>query len=75
VRAIVKASLYIPMSGTLFKFGEEVDVDEDTMRTYKGYFEPIAKQQTAPVNKMVTAEKETVKTAAAAKRGRKKNVV
>jgi hypothetical protein len=70
VRAIVKASFYIPMNGILFKFGEEVDVDENTMRTYKGYFEPIAKQQTAPVNKMVTAEKETVK-AKMIKKGKK----
>lgn len=62
MKAKVKATLYIPHSGKLYKFGEEIDVDETTMRTYPDHFEPLAqKTAPAPENKMVTNEKETVK--------------
>jgi hypothetical protein len=71
MKAIVTATLYIPRMDRLFKIGTEADVDPNMMREYKGFFKPvIEKTRPAPVNKMITAEKETVK-AKSMKKGKK----
>jgi hypothetical protein len=74
VKAKCKASIYMPATGILYTESKEYDVSDEMIHAYRGYFEPTGKTGPAPVNKMITAEKETVK-AEAPKRGRKKNGV
>jgi hypothetical protein len=79
VKAIVSQTFYIPEAGKLYKEGAEMEVDAAFAARYASCLK-VNKSAPAPANKMVTAEKEIVKTVAPpkqqpAKRGRKKNGV
>jgi len=66
VKARVVQTFYVPETYKLYKYGEEIDVSPDFARTYSPCL-LTEKTAPAPVNKMVTAEKEVVKT----KKGKK----
>lgn len=64
-----KSSLYIAETSRLFTEGKEYEIEGGLLGTHRDYFEPMEKMASAPENKMVTVEKETVKRM---KNGRKK---
>lgn len=68
MKAKVLATLYVAEQNKLYKVDEEVDISLEFAHRYPGFFE--MKMQKAPENKMITPEKETVKTT---KRGRPKS--
>jgi len=64
VKAKVVQTFYVPRTGQLYKKSEEViEVDPTFAHTYSTCLSIIGeKTATAPLNKMVTTEKEIIKT-------------